>query len=132
MGLFGFGKKEEKKEAACCCGGETKAEEQSACCCGGESKAEQTGCCCACGGEGCNIKVLGAGCKLCHEQYENVKAAVANRKLEANVEYITDMEVVMGYGVMTMPAIVVNEKVVSAGKVLKPADAEKLLRAFIS
>ena len=114
MGLFGFGKKEEKKEAACRCGG--------------ESGAEQTGCCCDCGGEGCNIKVLGAGCKFCHEQYENVKAAVANRKLDAKVEYITDMEVVMGYGVMTMPAIVVNEKVVSSGKVLKTEEVEKLLK----
>ena len=127
MGLFGFGKKEEKKEAKCCCGGETNAEEQSACCCG-ESGAEQTGCCCACGGEGCNIKVLGAGCKLCHEQYENVKAAVAGMKLDASVEYITDMEVVMTYGVMTMPAIVVNEKVVSSGKVLKTGEVEKLLK----
>ena len=113
MGLFGFGKKEEKKEAKCCCG---------------ESGAEQTGCCCACGGEGCNIKVLGAGCKLCHEQYENVKAAVAGMKLDASVEYITDMEVVMTYGVMTMPAIVVNEKVVSSGKVLKTGEVEKLLK----
>ena len=114
MGLFGFGKKEEKKEAACCCGG--------------ESGAEQTGCCCACGGEGCNIKVLGAGCKLCHEQYENVKAAVANMKLDAKVEYITDMAIVTSYGVMTMPAIVVNEKVVSSGKVLKTEEVEKLLK----
>ena len=42
--------------------------------------------------------------------------------------YITDMEKVMGYGVMSMPAIVVNEKVVSMGKVLKAADMENLLR----
>ena len=129
MGLFGFGKKEEKKEAKCCCGGETNAEEQSTCCCGeGGDGAEKNGCCCACGGEGCNIKVLGAGCKLCHEQYENVKAAVAGMKLDASVEYITDMEVVMTYGVMTMPAIVVNEKVVSSGKVLKTEEVEKLLK----
>ena len=42
------------------------------------------------------------------------------------------MEKIMAYGVMSMPGLVVNEKVVSAGKVLKPADAEKLLRTFIS
>lgn len=59
------------------------------------------------------IKVLGAGCKSCHEQHENVKKAVANMKLDAEVEYITDMEKVMSYGVMSMPAIVVNEQVVS-------------------
>lgn len=76
----------------------------------------------------CCIKVLGAGCKSCHEQYENTKNAVAEMGLNIEVEYITDMEKVMAYGVMSMPALVVNEKVVSMGKVLKPSDIEKLLR----
>ena len=44
------------------------------------------------------------------------------------MEYITDMEKVMAYGVMSMPAIVINDKVVSMGKVLKAADVEKLLQ----
>ena len=48
--------------------------------------------------------------------------------LDIEVEYITDMEKIMGYGVMSMPAIVVNEKVVSMGKILKAADVEKLLK----
>ena len=43
------------------------------------------------------------------------------------VEYITDMQKVMEYGVMSVPALVVNEKVVAMGKVLKSADVEKLL-----
>ena len=75
----------------------------------------------------CCLKVLGAGCKSCHEQYENAKTAVKAMGLSVEVEYITDMEKVMTYGVMSMPAIVVNEKVVSMGKVLKAADVEKLL-----
>ena len=74
------------------------------------------------------MKVLGAGCKTCHEQYENAKAAVAALGLNIEVEYITDMEKVMEYGVMSMPAIVVNDKVVSMGKLLKAAEVEKLLR----
>ena len=76
----------------------------------------------------CCVKVLGAGCKSCHEQYENAKAAVKAMGLNIEVEYITDMEKVMGYGMMSMPAIVVNEQVVSMGKVLKASDVEKLLR----
>ena len=48
--------------------------------------------------------------------------------LDAEVEYITDMEKVMSYGVMSMPAIVVNEQVVSMGKVLKVAQVEELLK----
>ena len=116
MALFNFGqKKEEKKTAACCCGSEARAEEAAACCCG----TPVDGICC--------IKVLGEGCKSCHEQYENAMAAVKAMGLSIEVEYITDMEKVMEYGVMRMPAIVVNEKVVSMGKVLKTADVEKLL-----
>ena len=74
-----------------------------------------------------SIKVLGAGCKSCHELYENTKAAVKNIGFDVEVEYVTDMEKVMEYGVMSMPGLVVNEKVVSMGKVLKAADVEKLL-----
>ena len=118
MALFNFGKKKEegKKAPACCCGSAAKAEESLKTCCG----APVNGICC--------IKVLGAGCKSCHEQYENAQAAVKAMGLNIEVvEYITDMEKVMGYGAMSMPAIVVNDKVVSMGKVLKAADVEKLL-----
>lgn len=120
MALFGIGRKkeEEAKAPACCCGGESSA---------GEA-AEAAGDCCGEAVDGiCCIKVLGAGCKSCHEQYENAQAAVKAMNLDVEVEYITDMEKVMAYGVMSMPAVVVNEKVVSMGKVLKAADVEKLL-----
>ena len=119
MALFNFGKKkeEEKKAPACCCGSAKAQVAKSAeCCCG----TSVNGICC--------VKVLGAGCRACHEQYENAKTAVKALGLDVEVEYITDMEKVMGYGVMSMPAIVVNEKVVSMCKVLKAADMEKLLR----
>lgn len=109
-------KKEEKKSPAC------------ACKCGcptSEVKAVANGGICC-------IKVLGAGCKSCHQQYENVKEAVKAMGLSVEVEYITDMKKVMEYGVMSMPAIVVNEKVVSMGKVLKSADVEKLLHKLAS
>lgn len=115
MSLFHFGrKKEEKKEIVCACGG----------CCESEVKSN----CCAEATSGINsIKVLGAGCKSCHAQYENVKDAAKSTGLSVEVEYITDMQKIMEYGVMSMPAIVINEKVVSMGKVLKAAEVEKLL-----
>lgn len=111
MGLFGLGKK------------------KSSCCCGGGSAAPTTGGCDSVDTENGlqSIKVLGAGCKSCHKMYENTKAATANAGIDVEVEYITDMEEVMAYGVMSMPGLVVNEKVVSTGKVLKPADVEKLI-----
>ena len=51
--------------------------------------------------------------------------------LTIKVEYVTDMEKIMQYGVMSMPALVVNEQVVSMGKVLKVNDVETLLKKFI-
>ena len=117
MSLFGFGKKkkEEKKDCACNCG------------CPTGEVSEITNACCPDAKDGiCCVKVLGAGCKSCHEQYENAKEAVKNMGLGIEVEYITDMQKVMEYGVMSMPAVVVNEKVVSMGKVLKASEVEKL------
>jgi len=74
-----------------------------------------------------NIKVLGAGCKSCEALLNSTKEAVANKGIDTDVEYITDMEKVMSYGVMSMPALVIDGKVVSAGKVLKAKEVEKLL-----
>ena len=119
MSLFSFGKKkdEENKTPECSCN----------CGCSESKSTENTNDCCpeAKGGI-CCVKVLGAGCKSCHEQYENAKEAVKNMGLDIQVEYITDMQKVMEYGVMSMPAIIVNEKVVSTGKVLKASEVEKL------
>jgi len=58
---------------------------------------------------------------------KSVKEAVAKKGIHAEIEYITDMEKIMGYGVMSMPALMIDDKIVSAGKVLKAKDVEKLL-----
>ena len=112
MALFHLGKRE-KKESCC-----------------NPSKAEQK----------CNyvntstnirsIKVLGAGCKSCHETYENTKKALKHTGIDVEVEYITDMEKIMAYGIMSMPALVINEKVVSTGRVLKSVDIENLFQTL--
>lgn len=125
MSLFGLGKKKEevKIEPACACNEEVATYEAASCCCSGQ-QAEN---CCGEDNKLTSIKVLGAGCKSCHNQYENVKEAIEELGLGIEVEYITDMEKVMAYGVMSMPAIVVNETVVSMGKVLKSSEVIKLL-----
>lgn len=79
----------------------------------------------------CCIKVLGSGCKNCHALLEAAKEAVRSMGLAVEVEYVTDMEKIMQYGVMSMPALVVNEQVISMGRVLKAKEAEALLKKFI-
>ncbi len=74
-----------------------------------------------------NIKVLGAGCKSCEALLNSTKEAVASKGIDTEVEYITDMEKIMSFGVMSMPALMIDGKVVSAGKVLKAKEVEKFL-----
>ena len=128
MALFNIGKKKEAEAPACC--GESG--QETACCCGTGTAAAE-GCCCGEPAEGiCCVKVLGAGCKNCHELLGHVKAVVAELGLTLDVEFITDMEKIMAYGVMTLPALVVNEQVASVGKVLKKDDVRKILSGYLA
>ncbi len=74
-----------------------------------------------------NIKVLGGGCRSCEALLKAVKEAVERREINAEIEYITDMEKIMGYGLMSMPALMIDDKIVSSGKVLKTKEVEKFL-----
>lgn len=119
MALFHFEKKQKEQKKPTC-----------ACRCGGlaeEAAPNANSCCPVTKNEINSLKVLGAGCKSCHEQYENAKEAAANMKLPIEVEYVTDLQRIMGYGVMSMPALVVNEKVASVGRVLEVDEIEALL-----
>lgn len=102
-----------------------KKEETKSCCCRGNTATPETN---SASGVITSIKVLGAGCKSCHQMYENTKQAVQNSGLNIEVEYITDMDKVMQYGAMSMPVLVVNEKIVSVGKVLKPKEIVLLIK----
>lgn len=120
-----FRKKKEETETpvcACQCDAQTATVEK------GEAGAA---CCPEAEGKICCVKVLGAGCATCHALYKDAEAAVKAMGLELTVEYITDMQRVTAYGVMSFPALVVNEKVVSTGKLLKAAEVESLLRKLM-
>lgn len=65
-----------------------------------------------------NIKILGSGCANCKRLEENAKQAVTLLGLNATIEKVTDYNKMMSYGIMSTPALVINEKVVSAGRVL--------------
>ena len=63
------------------------------------------------------IKVLGSGCANCHKVEELANKAVAQLGISAQVELVTDMQTIMRYGVMNTPGIVIDDKVVSTGRV---------------
>ena len=64
------------------------------------------------------IEILGTGCAKCKALEENVKKAVADAGVFAQVEKVEDIVKIMDYGVMNTPALVINGVVKSTGKLL--------------
>ena len=63
------------------------------------------------------IKILGPGCKKCDQTAERVAAVVAATGADAQIEKVTDMMAIAGFGVMSTPAVVVDDQVKCAGKI---------------
>lgn len=75
------------------------------------------------------IKVLGPGCNNCKTLERITKEAVAELRITAMIEKIEDYPTIAGYGVMSTPALVIDEKVVVSGRVPTPARLRELLKA---
>lgn len=109
MGLFGK-KKEETKP--CCCGGA----------CTPEGMAEAEAAKAATG-----VKVLGSGCAKCNALEAAVRTALEELGMDTAIDHVTDFGQIAAYGVMSTPALVVDGKVVSYGKVLSVEEAKALI-----
>lgn len=73
------------------------------------------------------IKILGTGCANCVRLEANVKSALKKAWIEANIEKVTEIADIMAYQVMWTPGLVIDEKVVSAWKVLEIDEIISLL-----
>lgn len=115
MGLFNFGKNKEVKvkSSGCCCDGNCNEETME------KAKANQT--------SGPRVKILGSGCAKCNDLEKNVVEALKQLGESTEVEHVTDFVTIASYGVMTTPALVIDGKVISYGKVLKVEEAIKLI-----
>jgi small redox-active disulfide protein 2 len=74
------------------------------------------------------IKVLGPGCAKCQQTEKIVKEAVAEAGVDADIEKVTDLMKIAGYGVLGTPAVVVNGEVRSVGKIPKKQDVMAWLK----
>ena len=112
MSIFGK-KKPETKEKACCCAA-----------CDQESMARAQDA----RTTGPAVKVLGSGCAKCNALEEATKAALAELGMDTAIDHVTDFSKIAAYGVMSTPALVVDGKVVSFGKVLKKDEVRAILQ----
>ncbi len=74
-----------------------------------------------------DIKILGTGCAKCHKLAAETRLAAEEMQLEYNIEKVTGLNEIMSFGVMITPALVVDGKVMVAGKVPAREDIKKLL-----
>lgn len=105
-----------------------KKEETSACCCGGNCDAESMKKAETAKTEGAGVKVLGSGCAKCNQLEAATKAALEQLGMDTTIDHVTDFSQIAAYGVMTTPALVIDGKVVSYGKVLKTEEVVKILQ----
>jgi len=76
-----------------------------------------------------SIKVLGPGCANCRKLEDVAREAVASLGIEAEITKVTDMNAIIAYGVLKTPGLVINEKLVSSGRIPTPASIAEWLRA---
>lgn len=73
------------------------------------------------------IQILGTGCQNCMKLAKNAEEAAKAKGAECEIVKVTDIKEIMSYGVMQTPAIVIDGKVKSVGRVLSVEDIKKLL-----
>ncbi len=76
------------------------------------------------------IKILGSGCDKCKALEQATKEALTQLQLPLEIEHVRDFAQIACYGVMTTPALVVDGKVVSFGKVLSSQEVVDLLKNY--
>ena len=107
MSIFGFGKKKEEQKKPCCCSGS----------CTPEAEKKESG-----------IKILGGGCAKCNALEAATVDALRELGMDTAIDHVRDFEKIAAYGVMTTPALVVDGRVVSYGKVLKKDEVIAILK----
>ncbi|MFZ2154334.1 MAG: thioredoxin family protein [Candidatus Moraniibacteriota bacterium] len=77
--------------------------------------------------DGVKIKILGTGCPNCKKLEDNVKQALVELKIDIEIEKITDIGEIMSYGVLSVPALLINEEVKVYGRVPATDEIKEIL-----
>ena len=74
------------------------------------------------------IKILGTGCARCHETERRVMNTLAETGVTADVQKVTDIKEIMSFGVLGTPAIVINDKIKSYGRIPTTDEIKKWIQ----
>ena len=74
-----------------------------------------------------NIKILGSGCARCHQLEKTAKEVVRDLGIDATIEEVKDINRIVEYAVLTTPGLVINEKLVCAGRLPTKAEFTQLI-----
>lgn len=77
------------------------------------------------------VKILGSGCANCVNLERVTREALVALGVDASVEKVTDYPTILGYGVMSTPGLVVDEKVVLSGRVPTAAQVREILAPLV-
>jgi small redox-active disulfide protein 2 len=80
------------------------------------------------GGDIMDIKILGTGCAKCHRLAQTVREAVAELEIDATIENVEDITKILEYPILTTPGLVINEKVISSGRVHTKGEVIQLIK----
>ncbi len=78
-----------------------------------------------------HVKILGPATKDAEKLMQNTAIALKKLKIKASFENVNDFRKVMTYGVMTMPALVIDEQLLSYGTILNVEEAMKLIKTLM-
>ncbi len=80
------------------------------------------------GEQSVKIEILGTGCAKCNALEQAARAAAEKLGIDCEIEHVTDLSRITGYGVMMTPALVVNGQVKVAGKIPGQRELEEMLK----
>jgi small redox-active disulfide protein 2 len=79
-----------------------------------------------------NIKILGTGCAKCHQLEKTTKEVAKELGIDATIEEVKEIDKIITYNVLITPGLVINEQLVSSGKVPTKAEITQLIIDAIS
>ncbi len=78
------------------------------------------------------VKILGSGCANCKRLEQIARQAIAELGVDAEVIKVTDYNDILRYNIISTPGLVINEKVVSSGRIPSPAEVTTFVTSALA